>query len=107
MRSRQVALKQAGFRVRTVSDGEAALAAIAEDPPDLVLLDVMIPGRDGYAVCQGIRANQWKILRTAFPEGLSGSRQRKERKGRSGGKFGAMEAVTGVGDALDLGRELT
>ena len=42
-------LKQAGFRVRTVSDGEAALAAIAQEPPDLLLLDVMIPGRDGYA----------------------------------------------------------
>jgi len=42
------------------------------------------------------------------PRGFVGViRQRKERKGRSGGKFGAMEAVTGVGDALDLGRELT
>src|SRR5262249_45532673 len=50
-------LKQAGFRVRTVSNGEAALAAIAQEPPDLVLLDVMIPGRDGYAVCQEIRSN--------------------------------------------------
>src|SRR6516225_9417489 len=48
-------LKQAGFRVRTVSDGEAALAAIAQDPPDLVLLDIMIPGRDGYAVCRAVR----------------------------------------------------
>jgi CBS domain-containing protein len=41
--------------VRTVSDGEAALAAIAQDPPDLVLLDIMIPGRDGYAVCRAVR----------------------------------------------------
>jgi two-component system, OmpR family, alkaline phosphatase synthesis response regulator PhoP len=50
-------LKQTGFRVRTVSNGEAALAAIAQELPDLVLLDVMIPGRDGYAVCQEIRSN--------------------------------------------------
>ena len=50
--------------MRTVSDGEAALASIAQDPPDLVLLDVMIPGRDGYAVCQGIRANPaWRNVR--------------------------------------------
>jgi DNA-binding response OmpR family regulator len=57
-------LKQAGFRVRTVADGEAALAAIAQEPPNLVLLDVMIPGRDGYAVCQAIRSNPaWRDVR--------------------------------------------
>ena len=57
-------LRQAGFRVRTVSDGEAALAAIAQEPPDLVLLDVMIPGRNGYAVCQEIRGNPaWRDTR--------------------------------------------
>jgi DNA-binding response OmpR family regulator len=36
-------LKQAGFRARTVADGEAALAGIVQDPPDLLLLDVIIP----------------------------------------------------------------
>jgi two-component system, OmpR family, alkaline phosphatase synthesis response regulator PhoP len=56
-------LKQAGCRVRTVSNGEAALAAIAQELPDLVLLDVMIPGRDGYAVCQEIRSNPaWRDI---------------------------------------------
>jgi two-component system, OmpR family, alkaline phosphatase synthesis response regulator PhoP len=57
-------LKQTGFRVRTVSNGEAALAAIAQELSDLVLLDVMIPGRDGYAVCQEIRSNPaWRDIR--------------------------------------------
>jgi class 3 adenylate cyclase len=37
--------------------GEAALVAIREQPPDLVLLDVMMPGLDGYAVCRAIRAD--------------------------------------------------
>ncbi len=50
-------MKQAGFEVRAVEDGDAALAAIAEDPPDLVLLDVMMPRKDGYEVCQTVRAN--------------------------------------------------
>ena len=50
-------MKQAGFQVRTASDGEAALAAIFADPPDLVLLDVMMPRKNGYEVCQAIRAN--------------------------------------------------
>ncbi|HCB14462.1 MAG TPA: two-component system response regulator [Gammaproteobacteria bacterium] len=57
-------MKQAGFQVRTASDGEAALAAIFADPPDLVLLDVMMPRKNGYEVCQAIRANpDWAGVR--------------------------------------------
>jgi DNA-binding response OmpR family regulator len=50
-------MRQAGYRVRVANDGEAALAAIAEDPPDLILLDAMMPKRDGFDVCQTVRAN--------------------------------------------------
>jgi len=50
-------MKQAGFQVCTASDGEAALAAVAAETPDLVLLDVMMPRKNGYEVCQAIRAN--------------------------------------------------
>jgi DNA-binding response OmpR family regulator len=83
-------LKQAGFRVRTVSDGEAALAAIAQEPPDLVLLDVMIPGRDGYAVCQEIRGNPaWRGMRIIMLTAKGGEIQRE--KGLS---LGADEYVT-------------
>ena len=46
-----------GFRTSTAASGAAALASIQHDPPDLVLLDVMMPGMDGYAVCQAIRAD--------------------------------------------------
>ena len=57
-------MKQAGFQVRTASDGEAALTAVASEPPDLVLLDVMMPRKNGYEVCQAIRANpDWKEVR--------------------------------------------
>jgi DNA-binding response OmpR family regulator len=83
-------LKQAGFRVRTVSDGEAALAAITQEPPDLVLLDVMIPGRDGYAVCQEIRGNPaWRDMRIIMLTAKGGEIQRE--KGLS---LGADEYVT-------------
>ena len=83
-------LRQAGFRVRTVSDGEAALAAIAQEPPDLVLLDVMIPGRDGYAVCQEIRSNPaWRDVRIIMLTAKGGEIQRE--KGLS---LGADEYVT-------------
>ena len=50
-------MKQRGYDVRVVSDGAAALAAIAEFRPDLVLLDVMMPTVSGYDVCQKVREN--------------------------------------------------
>ncbi len=54
-------MKQAGFEVRVARDGDEALGAIEASLPDLVLLDVMMPSRDGYDVCQTIRANPaWK-----------------------------------------------
>ncbi len=57
-------MKQAGFQVRTAADGEAALEAMADDRPDLVLLDVMMPRKDGYEVCQAIRENPaWREVR--------------------------------------------
>ena len=46
-----------GYRVSTAASGEEALAAIAADAPDLVLLDVMMPGINGYEVCRAIRAD--------------------------------------------------
>jgi DNA-binding response OmpR family regulator len=57
-------LKQAGHRVRVAADGEAALAAIGEEPPDLLVLDAMMPKRDGFDVCGAIRANPaWSGVR--------------------------------------------
>ncbi|RAU22799.1 two-component system response regulator [Paramagnetospirillum kuznetsovii] len=50
-------VRQAGYESRIARDGDAALAAVAERLPDLILLDVMMPKRDGYDVCQTIRAN--------------------------------------------------
>jgi DNA-binding response OmpR family regulator len=91
-------LKQAGFRVRTVSDGEAALAAIAQEPPDLILLDVMIPGRDGFAVCQAIRGNPaWRDIRIIMLTAKGGEVQRE--KGLS---LGADEYVTKPFSTRDL-----
>ncbi|MFO1152190.1 MAG: response regulator [Rhodospirillales bacterium] len=59
--SLQFLMKKAGFEVRIARDGEEALAAVNDRAPDLILLDVMIPKRDGYDVCQTIRANpEWK-----------------------------------------------
>jgi two-component system alkaline phosphatase synthesis response regulator PhoP/two-component system response regulator ResD len=49
-------LEQDGFRVVAAMDGEAALARIAEEGPDLVVLDLMLPKVDGWEVCRRVRA---------------------------------------------------
>ncbi len=57
-------IEQAGYEARVARDGEAALKAIEERKPDLVLLDVMLPKRDGFDVCERIRANPaWDDVR--------------------------------------------
>jgi len=51
------ALEAAGFRVAMAEDGEQALAFMSEYVPDLVMLDVLMPGMDGFEVCSRIREN--------------------------------------------------
>jgi two-component system response regulator ResD len=48
-------LARAGYEVDTAADGDAALAAFDAETPDLVLLDLMLPRRDGFEVFEGIR----------------------------------------------------
>ena len=45
-----------GFEVRVATDGRTAISMIAEAPPDILLLDVMMPGCDGFEVVQAVRA---------------------------------------------------
>ena len=49
-------LEVAGYRVVIAEDGEEALAVFAREQPDLVVLDVMMPKLDGFAVCRRLRA---------------------------------------------------
>jgi two-component system response regulator MtrA len=51
-----IALRQAGFETAVVSEGPKALPAVRELKPDLVLLDLMLPGMSGIDVCNAIRA---------------------------------------------------
>ncbi len=51
-------LRRSGYEVETARNGDEALAMIERSPPDLVLLDVMMPLKDGHVVCQRIRASE-------------------------------------------------
>lgn len=50
-------LERAGYRTRLAYGGPEALALIEEQPPDLVILDVMMPGMDGFQVCERLKTN--------------------------------------------------
>jgi DNA-binding response OmpR family regulator len=50
-------MKQRGYVVRIVNNGEDAFNAIGEFAPDLILLDVMMPRMSGYDLCQKVREN--------------------------------------------------
>lgn len=51
-------LQQAGFKVRPALGGEIALRAIEASPPDVVLLDIRMPGIDGYETCRRLKADE-------------------------------------------------
>lgn len=53
----QFLMEQNAYEVDIASSGEAALEAIMRTVPDLILLDIMLPGIDGYEVCEIVRLN--------------------------------------------------
>ena len=66
-----------GYAVTTAASGDEALAKIASEPPDLVLLDVMMPGLSGYDVCRRIRAEaQTALLPVVLVTALDPERER-------------------------------
>lgn len=55
--SLQFLLSREGYDIDIARDGESALELAARRPPDLVVLDLMLPGLDGYEVCRRLRAS--------------------------------------------------
>jgi twitching motility two-component system response regulator PilH len=56
-------LRAVGFEVVTASNGEEALAHLERETPDAIVLDVIMPGKNGFQVCREIRADQrWAAL---------------------------------------------
>src|SRR5579871_3165639 len=53
----KLALSSEGYDILTVSEGKEAIRAIQEEKPDVVLIDVSLPGADAYAVKRAINAN--------------------------------------------------
>jgi DNA-binding response OmpR family regulator len=53
----RLALTDAGFSVRTAANGQEALRKARRSPPDLVVLDLLLPGLNGFSVCEQLRLN--------------------------------------------------
>jgi DNA-binding response OmpR family regulator len=92
----QINLEMSGYEVRSAVDGEAALAAIDEARPDLVLLDVMMPGLDGWAVLERIKAHPDEAVRTVPVVMMTalGSDQDQARGGIEGAVRHLVKPVT-------------
>jgi putative two-component system response regulator len=70
-------LRREGFDVRDVSDGAAALAECASFRPDLILLDILMPGVDGFEVCRRIKATpETRLTPVVLITGLSATEDR-------------------------------
>jgi len=79
-----------GFQVITAEDGEQGLALAELERPDLILLDVMMPGKNGFQICQQLKQNPatcgaYLILLTAMGQ---------ERDAEEGYRSGADEYMT-------------
>ena len=94
----EVNFRLEGFHVRTASNGEEALEKAAEERPDVVVLDVMMPGLDGWEVCARMREDP---KMADIPVVFLSARARDDDRSH-GYALGVVEYVTKPFDPADL-----
>lgn len=62
----KVNLSSSGFDAKTFSSGESALESLKKEKPDLIIIDIMMPGMDGYDFCKRVRASDDKSIPIIF-----------------------------------------
>lgn len=78
------------YDVSVAMDGESALEIVAEEPPDLILLDIMMPDMDGYEVCEKLKSDDTtKAIPVIF---LSGATDEASKE--KGLALGAVDFIT-------------
>ena len=86
------------YDVSVAMDGESALETVQEEPPDLILLDIMMPGMDGYEVCERLKADpQYAKIPVIFLTALT-EISNKTR----GFKIGAVDYITKPFEVLEV-----
>ncbi len=78
------------YDIAVAMDGESALEAVEEEPPDLILLDIMMPDMDGYEVCKRLKDNpETADIPVIFLSALTGADEKQK-----GLKLGAADFLT-------------
>ena len=78
------------YNLAVAMDGESALEAIEENPPDLILLDIMMPGMDGYEVCEHLKQkDETRCIPIIFLTAMTG--EQDEARGLA---LGAVDYIT-------------
>jgi DNA-binding response OmpR family regulator len=103
-------MKRAGHKVRIARDGDAAIRTMEAEKPDLVILDITLPRRDGLDVCRTIRAEErWRDVRVIML--TARGRELDRRKGLETGAddyilkpFSTSDIVQRVEALLESGR---
>ena len=98
----KLALKRAGFDVKVVANGQEALDAIRAQPPDVVLLDWMMPELDGPETCRRLKSDP----ATASIPVIFLTAKSQEAEIQRGLSLGASGYVTKPFDALALGQQV-
>ena len=101
-------MRQRGYETSVARDGDEALGEVERFHPDLLLLDVMLPRRDGFEVCQKLRATGWTDLKIIML--TAKGRDTEVAKGLALGAdayvtkpFSTRELVAKVGEMLEGG----
>ena len=83
-------LGNAGYKVLIAEEGESALELAENQPPDLILLDILMPGMDGFATCKALKAShRTRDIPVIFMSALS-----ETEKKLSGFQLGAVDYIT-------------
>ena len=98
----RLALKRAGFSVTVVGNGQEALEAVRRTPPDVILLDWMMPELDGPETCRRLKSNP----ATAGIPVVFLTAKSQEAEIQRGLSLGAAGYVTKPFDALALGQQI-
>jgi DNA-binding response OmpR family regulator len=80
----EIVLQEAGHRVRTASDGRAALARVAEEMPGVILLDMRMPVMDGWEFAREFRARHGRACPIVVVTAAENARLRAEEIGAEG-----------------------
>jgi DNA-binding response OmpR family regulator len=97
----RVKLKKAGFEVKIVTDGEEAMQALQVEIPDLLLLDLVMPKKDGFSVLEDMsKTEQYKKIPVIVASNL-GQKEDIEKAKNLGAKDYIVKSDLGISEVVD------